>query len=223
MGVLSASFFTQRVMDTRVVRRARIGHLGDFMKMMIVALLFAGTAVASAQGQMASAPSGGVATTSTQSMAPVKNPVAASVRTIQPNRQKNILGAIEAMPEDKFGYKPTPEQMTFGHLVVHIVESNYGMCSKIADVAAPKIEELKETDAKEKLLAAARASFDYCTSTLANVDDSKLGDNVDFGRIQGPRAMAAFFLTGGWADHYGAAAIYLRLNGILPPSAQTKK
>ena len=171
-------------------------------------------------GQGAAASSGGQAA----SAGPVKNPVATSVRTILPGRQKNILGAIEAMPADKFGYKPTPDQMSYGHLVVHIVESNYGMCAKLADVAAPKVEELKETDGKDKLLAAAKASFDFCSSSLANLDDSKLGDTVDFfGRMQAPRAMAAFFLSGGWADHYGAQAMYLRLNGILPPSAQPKK
>jgi hypothetical protein len=55
------------------------------------------------------------------------------------------------------------------------------------------------------------------------MDDSKLGDGIDlFGR-QGPRALAALILASGWADHYADAAVYLRLNGILPPSAQPKK
>jgi hypothetical protein len=155
--------------------------------------------------------------------APVKNPVTTVLRTILPGRQKNILAAIDAMPADKFGYKPTPDQISFAHLVVHITESNNGMCAKVADVPPPKVEELKETDSKDKLLAAATASFDFCSSAIAKIDDSKLGDNLDFGRLQGPRAMAVFFLAGGWADHYGAAAMYLRLNGILPPTAQPKK
>jgi len=153
----------------------------------------------------------------------VKNPVSTVLRTSLAGRQKNSLAAIDAMPADKFSYKPTPDQMSFGHLVVHIIESNNGLCAKVADVPAPKVDEFKETDPKDKLLAAARASFDFCSTALANLDDSKLGDNVDFGRVQGPRAMGVFFLVGGWADHYGAAAMYLRLNGILPPTAQPKK
>jgi hypothetical protein len=56
------------------------------------------------------------------------------------------------------------------------------------------------------------------------MDDSKLGDNVElFGGRQLPRAMAALGLASGWADHYATAAMYLRLNNILPPSAQPKK
>ena len=192
------------------------------MKRILVTFLFLCAAAGFGQAQTPTSPTP-TAVASAQNVAPVKNPVTTVLRTIQPSRQKNILGAIDAMPRDKFGYKPTPDQITFAHLVVHITESNNAMCAKIADIAAPKIEELKDTDPKDKLLAAARTSFDFCTEALAKVDDSKLGDYVDFGRTQGPRAMAAFFLAGGWADHYGAAAMYLRLNGILPPSAQPKK
>jgi hypothetical protein len=155
---------------------------------------------------------------------PTKDPVATSVRTLQQRFEKNILGAIDAMPADKFSYKPTPDQITFGHLVVHITESNYGLCSKLSDVPQPKTDELKDTDSKDKLQAAAKASFQFCTDALSKVDDSKLGDTVElFGGRKFPRAMAALGLASGWSDHYGAAAMYLRLNGILPPSAQPKK
>jgi hypothetical protein len=194
------------------------------MKGILGLFILACAVAASAQAPTASTPpSPSGATASPQSVAPVKNPVTTVLRTILPSRQKNILAAIDAMPADKFSYKPTADQMSFAHLVIHITESNNAMCAKIADIAAPKVEELKETDSKDKLLAAARASFDFCTESLAHVDDSKLGDNVDFGRTQGPRAMAIFYLAGGWADHYSAAAMYLRLNGILPPTAQPKK
>jgi uncharacterized damage-inducible protein DinB len=189
------------------------------MKRILSTLLFALLGVTYGWPQAAAAPSAAP----TAPTAPVKNPVTSVLRTIQARQQKNILAAIDAMPADKFGYKPTADQITFGHLVVHITESNNSMCAKVADVPQPKVEELKETDSKDKLLAAARASFDFCTASLANVDDSKLGDNVDYGRMQGPRAMAVFFLAGGWSDHYGAAAQYLRLNGIVPPTAQAKK
>jgi hypothetical protein len=156
--------------------------------------------------------------------AATKDPVATSVRMLLPRSQNNILGAIEAMPGDKFAFKPTAEQMSFGHLVTHIIESNYFLCAKAADVPEPKADAAKETDSKEKLLAAAKASFDFCGESLTKMDDSKLGDSVElFGGRQFPRAMAALGLASGWADHYAAAAMYLRLNNILPPSAQPKK
>lgn len=166
----------------------------------------------------------GQAQTTPASSAPTKDPVATSLRLLLPRSRNNLLGAISAMPADKFSYKPTPDQTTFAHLVVHIANSNNNACSKVADVPAPKVDELKETDSKEKMLAAATASFDFCDQALAKMDDSKLGDSVEgFGGHQVPRALFALALASGWADHYSAAAQYLRLNGILPPSAQPKK
>jgi hypothetical protein len=159
-----------------------------------------------------------------QATAPVKDPVTASLKILLPRSRTNTLGAITAMPADKFNYKPTPDQTTFAHLVVHIIGSNNSNCAHAADVPEPKVEEVKETDSKEKLLAAATASFDFCADALGKMDDSKLGDTVElFGGRKFPRAMAALVLASGWADHYAAAAQYLRLNGILPPSAQPKK
>jgi hypothetical protein len=191
------------------------------MKRILVAFLFAGICLNTGWAQT-TAPSSTPG--SPQASAPVKDPVATSLRMLLPRSRNNILGAISAMPADKFTYKPTPEQMSFAHLVVHIMGANNALCAKAADVAAPKVEEVKETDSKEKMLAAATASFDFCADALGKMDDSKLGDSIElFGGRQGPRAMAALSVASGWADHYAAAAMYLRLNGILPPSAQPKK
>jgi hypothetical protein len=197
------------------------------MKHIFVTFLFASmcvcACVASGSAQTMTPPPP-LVTAAPQTSAPLKNPVATSLRMLLPRSRNNILGAITAMPADKFNYKPTLEQMTFSHLVVHIIGSNNAMCAHAADIAEPKVEEVKETDAKEKLLAAATASFDFCGDALGKMDDSKLGDSVElFGGRQGPRAMVALGLASGWADHYAAAAMYLRLNGILPPSAQPKK
>jgi uncharacterized damage-inducible protein DinB len=153
--------------------------------------------------------------------AQTKNPVSSALREILPGRQKNIVAAVEAMPADKFGYKPTADQMTFGHLVTHIIESNTMFCSKAAAVPAPKVEEAKDTDSKDKLLASLKASFDFCTDALSKMDDSNLSEMTDFfGGQQASRARIALVLAGSWADHYGMAAMYLRLNGLTPPSAK---
>jgi DinB superfamily len=158
-------------------------------------------------------------------LAQEKNPVTSVAREILPRQQKNLVAAAEEMPADKFGYKPTEQQMTFGHLVLHIIGSNNHLCSTIGDVPEVKAPvPLKETDGKDKLVAGLKASFDFCTTALAKVDDSKLGDEVElFGGRKGPRAFALIALTNDWADHYSSAAMYLRLNGLLPPTAQPKK
>ena len=56
------------------------------------------------------------------------------------------------------------------------------------------------------------------------MDDSKLGDTIElFPGRHLPRSVAVLGIASSMSDHYAAAAMYLRLNGILPPSAQPKK
>jgi uncharacterized damage-inducible protein DinB len=152
-----------------------------------------------------------------------KNPVTDVLRDALAGRQKNTVAAIEEMPADKFSAKPTPDQMSFAHLAAHIAEANYFFCAKVGDVADPKAEKVTEADSKDKLVAAVKASFDFCGTALAKAEDAKLGDSIqDFMGKPKPRAWAALALASSWADHYGAAAMYLRLNGLTPPSAQKK-
>ena len=153
--------------------------------------------------------------------AQTKNPVSSALRDILPNRQKNTVAAVEAMPADKFNYKPTADQMTFGHLVAHMVEANNALCSGAAAVQAPKVEPVNESDSKDKLVAALKASFDFCSDALAKMDDSKLTETTDGpGGQQLSRARFALGIASNWADHYAEAAMYLRLNGVLPPTAK---
>jgi uncharacterized damage-inducible protein DinB len=153
--------------------------------------------------------------------AQTKNPVSSALRDILPGRQKNTIAAVEAMPSDKFTYKPTADQMTFGHLVAHMVEANYGLCGNAAAVTAPKVEEVKDTDAKDKLVTALKTSFDFCADALSKMDDSKLGEMTSgMGGQQLSRARFALGIASNWADHYAEAAMYLRLNGLTPPTAK---
>jgi hypothetical protein len=152
--------------------------------------------------------------------APVANPVSTTVKSQLTRFSKNMVAAAESMPAEKYGFKPSPEMNSFGHLVMHIVQSNHLLCSKISGVPAPDTK-LADSDGKDKLVAGLKASFEFCGTALANVDDSKLGESMTlFGNHPASRAAALIALSDGWSDHYGAQAIYLRLNGILPPTAQ---
>lgn len=155
-----------------------------------------------------------------QSAAPVANPVSATVKSQLPRFAKNMVAAAEAMPAEKYSFKPTAEMNTFGHLIMHSAQANFNLCSKASGMTAPEVT-LADTDPKEKLVAALKSSFDFCTTALANADDSKLGAAVTLGpNRQSTGAGVMILLSDEWFDHYGTQAVYLRLNGILPPSAQ---
>jgi len=154
---------------------------------------------------------------------PVANPVTTTVKSQLTRYEKNMVAAADSMPAEKYNFKPTPEMNSFGHVVMHIAQSNYFLCAKISGQAAPDVK-LADTDGKDKLVAGLKASFEFCSTALAGVDDSKLGDPLTlFGNRQTSRAGALITLSDDWYDHYGAQAVYLRLNRILPPTAQPAK
>jgi hypothetical protein len=155
-----------------------------------------------------------------QSSAAASNPVVTAVHQMEERFSKNLTGAADEMPADKYSYRPTPEQITFGHLMMHTAEANHALCAAVAG-EKPHEMKLTENDPKEVLTKALKDSFDYCEQVLAKADDSALGQQVTlFENQTGTRASALVRLAAGWADHYSAAAMYLRLNNLLPPSAK---
>jgi DinB superfamily len=163
------------------------------------------------------------AATAAPDLSPVANPVSGYVKAGIARYEKNMVAAAEAMPAEKYGYKPSPEMNSFGHLVMHIAQTNNTFCAKISGQTSPDAK-ISESDPKEKLVASLKDSFAFCSSAMANVDDSKLGEQfVLFGNRAISRGGALVALAGSWTDHYSTEAMYLRLNGILPPTAQPKK
>ena len=151
-----------------------------------------------------------------------KSPASDALRQMLDGREKNIVAAFEEMPADKYDYKPTADQMSFGHLATHIADANNYFCANVGDVPQPKVD-FNGKETKEQLVTAMKASFEFCRTALAKADDAKMNENIKwFDGKERSRAWAFLGLASSWADHYGAAAMYLRLNGLLPPTAKKK-
>jgi len=154
----------------------------------------------------------------------VANPVVTSSREIYDRQSALIATSAEMMPADKYGYHPLPEQWTFGKIVAHVAQANNGVCGMLSDSKAPAGAPVTETSPKADLVAALKASFDFCGKALDGLKDAQLGDTITyFGGAKKPRARALVELTDDLEDHYSQMASYLRLNGMLPPSAKPKK
>ena len=147
------------------------------------------------------------------------DPVVSAAREMQDRQSKNLIAAAEEMPEALYGYKPTSGQMSFGHLIVHVIDSNNNLCSLLG-TQKQKVE-FKDTDPKATLLNGLKDSFWFCKQTLDKAGDGNLAMPVQLpGGNTGTQASALIRLVAGWADHYSAAAMYLRLNNLLPPTAK---
>jgi len=149
------------------------------------------------------------------------NPVADAFRDNAKSAAKNLIAAAEEFPADKYSYKPTPAQMSVGDIVVHLIQGNDYLCGTIGGMKAPTRTKMSGTDSKDALLAQLRESFSFCDQALAPLTDANLGEQLPFfGGRKMSRAAVMTLTTGDWADHYSQYSNYLRLNGMLPPTAK---
>jgi hypothetical protein len=135
-------------------------------------------------------------------------------------RGKETLAAAMQMPADKFSSKLSPQDLTFGQLLLHAATTNYQYCSKVGGLAEPDLDKISETDPKDKIIERLKSSFDFCTAALANLDDSTKTQMLTIGDTKTSRSMAILTLTGSWIDHIAMATSYLQANGLTVPTAK---
>src|SRR5580700_6585288 len=151
------------------------------------------------------------------------NPLTTAVRKQFDDYAKDLVATAEIMPEEKYSFRPTPENMTFGKTIGHIADVNNAVCSKLFSPPATPFAKSSETDSKEKLVAGLKASMDYCGEQFSKMTDANMAEMVPFfGGKQITRLGAALAVITDFADHYAGLSMHLRMNGLLPPTAQKK-
>jgi len=135
-----------------------------------------------------------------------------------------VMKIAEAMPEDKFAYRATPAQRTWGEQILHVAEANVNQIGRLGPKATPPIINMKAT-ARTEILKALAESFDYGTAALTEQTDRTMVEaaaNTRFDQSLGPsvKARVVYFVIGHTWDIYGQMVVYLRLNGITPPASQ---
>ena len=131
-----------------------------------------------------------------------------------------MIAMAQAMPEDKYAFKPTPAQRSFGQHVLHIAQVNMMLIGTLgAKTPAPSVNLTAST--KADTIKAMTDSFDYGAAVIREFDNKTIQDTVT-AAFMGPstRARVMFFLLGHTWDTYGQMAVYLRLNGGVPPASQ---
>ncbi len=136
---------------------------------------------------------------------------------------KETMHKIAAeMPADKYSFKATEAQQTFGERTVHVATTNVYFLSLLGGTATKPTIDPKATS-KDAALKALDDSFDYGTAILKQeTDQSLLQSLASAPKFMGPssRARIIAFLAGHTWDIYGQMAVYLRLNGHVPPASQ---
>jgi len=147
---------------------------------------------------------------------------AASYDKLLSGMEKEFVDAAEAMPAEKYGFKPSVPGgafdgvRSFGEEVKHVAEANYYFFRDPDGSTTDKSKAIEALKSKDEIVAALKESFLVAHKYIAGITDEN-----DFVMTKnGTRGGQAAFGIAHFMDHYGQMCVYLRMNGIIPPASR---
>jgi len=155
-------------------------------------------------------------------------PLAAVIQKAFDVNANYLMMAARMMPESSYGFRPTPDVRTFGEQINHATAAQYSFCNQAG--VPPGVERrtaptLRQVTAKADIVKALDESVAYCDRVLAAASEAWLMETAprlggtSSGLIDGIRAHAFMYNNVHDAEDYGTITIYLRLQGLVPPSS----
>ena len=134
------------------------------------------------------------------------------------NSKEYTLKVANGMPEEKYSFKPVPDEMSFGEQLLHIASNlNWLTSSYITSSKCPITKEATKVKKKEEIIEVLNKTYEYAINALKSFDRSNLADTVSF--FAGPKTKLQIInlISDHQTHHRAQIIVYLRLNGIKPP------
>lgn len=134
------------------------------------------------------------------------------------NAKAYSIETAEAMPEEHYSFKPTPEVMSFAQQTVHSANTIFFFCFKVKGETPPKEAPKAEGKSKAEVIALLTKAFDMALETVKGLTDEDAAKVIHlFGKVKMSRADTIMLLRDHTTHHRGQMVVYLRLKGIKPP------
>jgi hypothetical protein len=126
--------------------------------------------------------------------------------------RRNLEASADVMPADKYAFRLTPGQMTFGEWLIHSAQRNFIDCAALKGETPPQTDaQLAALKDKAGIAKALKDSFAYCAATIDKLDDAKV--------LASPQSTYSFLhIIVHNNEIYGNIVGYMRASGIVPPS-----
>ncbi len=152
-----------------------------------------------------------------------QNPLSTDLKNAYNGLKNTITKAADEMPEADYSFKASPPERNYGAIVGHIADVQMALCSH-ANGEEKMGDAEKTKTSKADLMAALKASFDYCDGVYDGMTDADAAKMVTF---FGPRKQTKLAVLNFNLSHdnemYGQMVVYLRIKGLVPPSSQRRQ
>jgi uncharacterized damage-inducible protein DinB len=152
-----------------------------------------------------------------------QNPLSSDLKNSYNGTKSTIIKAADEMSEADYSFKASPPERTYGAIVGHIADVQLALCGNAkGDHKMGDAEKTKTT--KADLVAALKASFDYCDGVYDSMTDADAASQVTmFGPRKASKLAVLNFNISHDNEMYGQMVVYLRIKGLVPPSSQRRE
>jgi hypothetical protein len=126
-----------------------------------------------------------------------------------------LVAAFDSIPAARYDYRPMPSQQSIGYIAQHLENANYGLCERLGELKHGRTAKDSASDSvkarwpKDTLVARLRASLRFCDTVLERLGQPESASMTS--------TLLAFETD--LAEHYSQLSVYMRLLGLVPPSA----
>lgn len=133
--------------------------------------------------------------------------------------QQKIISLAEAIPAEKYTWRPEEGVRSVSEVLMHIAGSNYFLM-KFAGIKIPEgaSEDMgKDVTDKDKIIQALKTSFEDLHNNLKKLNDDQLDEQVELFGNKSTIRNVIFVEMGHLHEHLGQLIAYARTNGVVPP------
>jgi uncharacterized damage-inducible protein DinB len=134
------------------------------------------------------------------------------------NSKEYTLKVANSMPDEKYGFKPVPDEMSFGEQLLHTASNlNWLTSCYITSNKSPVTKAATQVYKKDEIIQVLNNTYDYAIGALKSFDGSHLADTVSFFAGAKTKLQIINLISDHQTHHRAQMIVYLRLNGIKPP------
>lgn len=131
-----------------------------------------------------------------------------------------LLDVAEKMPETDYGFRPTPEQMTFGEQLMHIaaIIDWHAFSKADGQEYKPRYADFKADGlSKRQIIDVLTREFDRATQLITRYNPARLDETTTYGSFTRTRRQMFLLQADHVTHHRAQLLVYLRLKGLVPP------
>jgi hypothetical protein len=135
--------------------------------------------------------------------------------------QQDLAEAAAKMPDEHYGFKPTPDIRPFGQLIAHVALAQFRTCAMLKGQPNPRKDDKEDASrTKADEIALLKESTAYCDPVVSAVNDTTMAELTQVDQMQVAKGLIPVELVAHGMEMYGTMAVYLRLKGIVPPTTE---